>query len=376
MGILEARDGKISAEGGMMEWLQPFWFIPVILFLLCFVWIIWHFRNRRKSIQLSKLHESNLAYSYGRVISELSFEDALNANHSSMIVKEKMLDEINAAIGSRAADGTVVSLEVVRSAEAQKLILAKFSETTARQLKAGSAVQLTTKNGQKMLIAIDKNGHKIVEHAKQVDPSYAAKISQVATLIVGAAHIIAGYDNAKKLSSLDKKMDRLIARIKNQSVAKLAEVYETLKGDLLREDHPDEKSSLRDLQRTLRELRNIWLAEIRDDLKIIRNPRHRFFLSRWFSRNNTTASDLKNQVMQQQESLHYVRLALQLEQVICEILGQGMAFENIAIPEVKRQMKVLAELVAEREGWIRELVKESPENELIALYENFEKSLK
>lgn len=297
--------------------------LAVLVVLLVFGIAALRFRKSiRAESQPLALHDISLAQSFGLAISGTTFEEVLKARRSRDVIADRMLKEINLAVGQATADGLVVGLEIIQMSQARNLILAKFPEATAKVLKDGSAVQVVTKNGGKLLIAADKKGRRFASHAKQVDPTSAAKLSEAATLVVGVAHIIAGYDNAQKLKSIDGKLDRLLSRDNNQYIARLAEIFETLK-DLFSEEVVDAlgaRITLRALRRDLCQLRNYWLREVNEDIHRIREPKKRFFLLRWFSRNVTTAKQLQNENMKQQEPLHYVRFALNMEQVIGEIL--------------------------------------------------------
>lgn len=219
--------------------------LATVCILSLSLWIAWSF-FRRTGAKRSMSHKaSTLAPLFGRAISEMSFEDALNAERASAVIKDRMLIEVNEALGPT-AKGFVVGLEVMKAAEARDLILAKFPEGTAKMLKKGSAVQVATKSGEKLLIAVDKNGRKIISQAKQVDSSLVSNLSQAANLIFGTAHIIAGYDNARRLKSIEVKLDRLVHDLKNQRASKLATTYETLKFLLASEkDLSNAKSELR-----------------------------------------------------------------------------------------------------------------------------------
>jgi hypothetical protein len=193
---------------------------------------------------------------------------------------------------------------------------------------------------------------------------------------VGAAHIIAGYDNAKKLNAVDIKADRLLSKDANTLIAKLASIYESLREVLVAEISQDTKVHLLSLKKDLKELRSRWLLDAEDDLKRIANPSDRFFLARWFSRKKSVAQGLELELSKLREPLQLVRFALQMEQVIAELINGRVSFEEVTIPEVQQRISALKILVREREEWIKAHSDTSAENKVIYLCDQFEKSLK
>lgn len=321
--------------------------------------------------------EPELAQIFGTVIRDVTFQDALEYSRSSEIVSKGLLSEINSHFSQSTADGLVIGLEVVRSAEARSLILAKFPETTARMLRDDSAVQVITKHGERLLIAVDKKGHKFISQAKQVDPSTASKLSQVGTLVVGAAHIIAGYDNAKKLKSIEGKTDILLARDSNTLIARLSSIYEILKEQTRSGKTSQEfKFHLLSLKQNLKEVRTKFFFDVTDELKRVKNPDSRSVIQKFFSRRRTIAAELNREIAKHEESLRLIRFALHLEEVVSELLGDRDAFSDVTLPEVRRQVFDLVKLIEERQLWITNQKVKGETKQLLDSYLSFDNSLK
>jgi hypothetical protein len=337
---------------------------------------IFFFKRASRSHLTAPITETNLAESFGRVIRDVTFQEALEYERTGQIVTKGLLKEINSHFLHAVPEGLVVGLEVIRSAEAKSLILAKFPEATARMLERGSAVQVVTKHGERLLVAVDKNGRKFISQAKQVDPSVASILSQIGTLIVGAAHIIAGYDNAKKLKSIEGKIDVLLARDSNKLIARLGSVYEILKEQIRRGDNDkDFRIQLLSSKQDLKEIRTRYFLNVIDELQRVSDPQKRSLPAKLFSRRKTVASRLVGEVSKHEESLRLIRFALHLEQVISEVIGDRDAFAEVTLPEVRTYADKLMSLVEERNSWIEMQRTKNETSRLLGTYINFKNSL-
>lgn len=333
-------------------------------------------RKRSVSNTVSIVEPLSLAETYGKIVKGIGFRDAIHYSRSGALVSAGFKREINAYLSQSTADELIVGLEVVQAAQARELILAKFPEATARMLDNESAVQVVTKSGERLLVAADKSGRKFISQAKQVDPTVASRLSQIGTLVVGAAHIIASYDNAKNIKAIDGKVDLLIERDSNELLAQLEAIFESLKEHLHSSESDEDKAHLLSLKHKLKEIRCRWFLNIESELKTIKNPSDRSFLAKLFSRKKTTAQNLMNELSAQEEPLYLIRFALQMEQVIAELLGGTDQFNNLTLPDVQAQILQLANVISERRNWIKEHSSEDTVIELVSVCDRFGKSLK
>lgn len=345
-----------------------------ILGVAAFIIFRWKGLIGRNSLTVEPV---SLAETYGRIVKGISFRDALHYSRSGEMVASGFKQEINSYLSQQpTADGLVVGLEVVQAAQARDLILSKFPEATARMLKNESAVQVVTKSGERLLVAVDKNGRKFISQAKQVDPTMAARLAQIGTLVVGAAHIIASYDNAKNIKAIDAKVDVLIEQNSNELLAELAAIFESLKEQLHSAESEEGRTHLLALKHKLKVIRSRWFLDIESELKTIKNPSDRNFLVRLFSRKKTTVQNLMNELSAQEEPLYLIRFSLQMEQVIAEVLGGSDKFNDLTLPDVRSQILQLSKVISERRDWIKEHSSEDTVIELVSACERFEKSLK
>lgn len=337
-------------------------------------WKRYRARSSRRT-EITSADEGSFARSYSRATSGISFRDAIHFARFGEQISGRLLSEVNSHLTDGASDALIVGLEVVNSAQARDLILARFPSATAQLLEQESAVQLVTKNGEKLLIAVDKNGRRFISQAKQIDPSAVSRIANIGALIVGTAHIISGYDNAKKIGRIDKKVDLQIELLGNDLSAQLEAIYESLKERLAAPDSGEYKNHLFAMKHQLKELRCRWFLNMESNLKTMTNPSERGFLTKLFSRKKSSNQKIILELANHQEPLHLIRFAIQMEQVIAEVLGESHGFYRLTVPDVQSQIRELSKLVDERREWIVKYSSESTPNELVAACERLGKSL-
>jgi hypothetical protein len=200
----------------------------ILVALACGIgFVIWQKRRieakNKKGVALHPL--ISFAPSFARIIKNVSFRDALHFARASELIYNGVISELNSSVSDAAPGGLIVGLQVMDAVESRNLIFAKFPDATAKMLREDSAVQLMTKNGERLLVAVDRDGKQFISHAKQVDPSVVSRISSMGAMVVGAAHVISGYDNAKKLRAIDSKMDLQLEYQDNELRSQLLVFY-------------------------------------------------------------------------------------------------------------------------------------------------------
>jgi hypothetical protein len=180
-------------------------------------------------------------------------------------------------------------------------------------------------------------------------------LAAVGPVVVGAAHLIAGYDNAQKLTKIDEKLDIIISARFRDMVAELEAIYESIKECAAPNDTLD-RTHLLHLRLRLKHLRCAWVAQVQSALSDMKNPESRNFLDKWlFSRNKPTAKKLRDALLEQEQPLYLVRFAISLEQVIAEASGDRAGFEAITLADVRDQIEQTRSLLRERSKWIQKL---------------------
>ena len=311
----------------------------------------------------------------GAALLPLSFKEALNFDRAPELLKANFLRQINSGL-SPGLDSAIVAFQLIDIAQSRDIILAKFPDAASQLLKQGKAVLLKTKGGEEMLTATVAG--KFHAHARKIDPTVAHHLAKVGPLIVGAAHIIAGYDNAKKLKQIDKKLDLLISHRSRDMASELEAIFESIKESFASASlESQDLTHLRSLRYKLKRLRCGWINQIEAALQDLKNPANRGFLETFFSTKRGTAQNIECSLSQQEEPLYLTRFALNMEQYIATLLCEETSFENVTTPGVRKQVQAVRALILERRKWIEEALPNMKESvaEAIICLDNFESSL-
>ena len=307
----------------------------------------------------------------------INFQDAFNFDRAQSKMTNNLLSQINGPDISAISDSAIIGLQLIELSQSKDIILAQFPKAVRGLIADGTVTQLMAKNGEKLLIAVDSKGRQFVSNAKQIDPLVITKVAKLASVIVVAAHIISGYDNAKKLKTIDKKLDILMNKDSNSLLAQIESIFESMKEHLKDTDTESGRAHLINLKLHLKEMRCRWFRDISSDLRAMQNPEERGFLTKLFSRSKTTVNTLKNELSSQEEPLYLIRFAVNLENIIAQVISDKSTFRNSTIPDITRQISELSDLVKERRDWISKLKVGSEEDvsDLIRTCENFQSSL-
>lgn len=303
----------------------------------------------------------------------IPFNDALSINVLANKSKDQAINVLNNSTGEIARQG----LEIAEVISSKGKILAEFPEHIKQSINAAEAAKVVTKDGNAILVARDIKTGKFIAHAKEVNPTTVSKMAKVGNIIVGAAHIISGYDIAKKVSLIAKDVDLLLVHRNNDMVAELESIYETIQ-ELEHSSIERNEVFLRQLKTRLKTLRNSWLREVTHSLSSIDDPNSVNVIKRFFRNNTKTGQKLSSKVNSLQAPLYITRLALEMEKSVATLLNEEDIFINQTIPNQKQKIIHLKDLINERKGWIDNLCKDDGESSNLAVEasDNFIKSIK
>lgn len=358
----------------MVDNLMPY---SVAAFVICIVALsVYYFKRRRSSnenIRGTKIENRDI--NFLNVFEGVSFADAVSYNVDSSKIHNDLLSKINKATNS-AGDEAVITVKIIDVIKSRNLILAKFPDHAQKLLKSGKLVEMTTNNGEKILIATSKKTGSIVAHARKVDPGMVSKLSNIATGIVSAAHIISGYDNSKRLKSIQGKVNDVLRLMSQDKVATLEAAFETVKELSSRVPSDSELNHLRNVKFKLKELRSIWFANVNDKLLKITNPDKRSWWQRKVSqRDSSLFGNIQNQFDEIGKEISLMRFSVQLELIISELLMDGDVFRDRTLPDIIFQLQETKHLVSERQHWLSKISNLSDKLELISRIEAYSISL-
>lgn len=303
----------------------------------------------------------------------ISFNETLDYEKLAKKSKAQAIKVLNNSSGELTRQG----LEIAEVISNRGKILAEFPEHVKNSINMAEAAKVVTKDGHTILIARDLKSGKFIAHAKEVNPTAISKFAKVGNVIVGAAHIISGYDIAKKVSLIAKDVDLLLVHRNNDMVSELESIYETLQ-ELDIQSLSRNETLLRLLKTRLKALRNSWLREVTHSLSNLEDPNSANVIKKFFRNNKKAGKKLSNEVNSLQAPLYITRLALEMEKSIATLLNEDHIFINQTIPNQKDKILHLRDLVSERKEWIDKLCNDQGESSNLAVEasENFIKSIK
>lgn len=336
-----------------------------------------YFFKRKRNLKENKqvaMNENRDAI-FLNVFEGVSFADAINYNVDSEKIQSDLLNKINGVMDSK-GDATVITVKIIDVIQNKNLILAEFPEHAQKLLKSGKLVEMTTKNGEKLLVATSKRTGSIVAHARKVDPTVVSKLSNVAAGIVSAAHIISGYDNSKRLKSIQVQVNDVLRLMSQEKVATLEAVFETVKELSNRTPSDSEINHLRNVKFKLKELRSNWFSNVNDKLLKITNPDKRsWWQKKVFLRDSSLSDNMKNQFDDIGNEISLMRFSVQLELIISELLTDGDVFRDRTLPDIISQLQKTKHLASERQQWLSKISTPSDNLELVSKIELYSNSL-
>ena len=308
-----------------------------------------------------------------QVVVDITFDEIMCVNTAPEKIKEKQFKSLNGEFKAAGLGLQVADVVVYKDA-----MLGKFQNVVKAAIDTKSAVVVKTKDGAEILVARDLKTGQLLGPARKISPNLH-KATQIANLAIGAAHIISGYDNAKKLKVIDKKIDKIIALRRTDMVAELKSIYEALQ----RMAYVDKMGldtiiHLRNLQHRLTCLRNSWIDEVVNGLEEdVDDPTQRSWFKKLFSINKNTVKRVSGQIETCLEPLYITRTAIELERMIALSLGEEDVFEEVTLRNIKSNVAQAAVLVRERREWLNKYINDDGEQLelLIEGTENFVKSL-
>ena len=264
------------------------------------------------------------------VISRLSFVESFNANRFATASQESALSYLNSSLRSRASDGVVVAVNSIQLLRSGAEITFTASSAGQKMLANGTAVMARYgKTGQILPYLKDASTGKIFEHLKGVTATKAlTKLAFLSTAVVGAAHMIAGADIAKRLTKVDAKLELLLVHRRIDQAATLERIYssakELLSGPLSRETCWE----IWRLRGEVRELRCRWRSELQHHLNLVDDGKDFWWIQRMFGYESASDGKLVESITEGEVQLSLIEYSLRLDQALAVAGGTVNQFEG------------------------------------------------
>lgn len=290
------------------------------------------------------------------VIARLTFGRSLDPNRFAKASRQAALRGLNEQLLSHAGDGVVLTVEGLRLLPGGMEMTVSASRKGQMLLRQGKAVIARHgQTGRKLAILRDARTGKFLEGMKEVRMAKAlSRLGAMSSAVMGAAHILAGADIAKRLKQVEAKMDLLLAYRKIDQMATLERIYTSAKelgsGPMSREKCWE----LWRLRGELRELRCTWRREFQHHLSLIDDPKAASWFKRMFRRKKTSDRRIHGRISEGQLQLGLIEYSMRLDQVLAVGSQTVREFEGTLADEVhefdavRRLLKRKSQLISGR----------------------------
>jgi transposase len=310
--------------------------------------------------------EHNAGLACAGPIRELDFIESLNPHRFAEAAEKEALTYARSLLKDYLADGTVLTLQLLREYGARFEMVVEATAETAKALRNGAAiVPIHGLTGRLLPQAINRNTGRNLELFKEIGGTRKAitAAAAVSTIIVSAAHMIAAADLSRKLDLVGKKLDLLLAYRRIDQEARLERIYNSARELLAAPLDPARRMELWRLRGELRELRATWRCELERHLTQISNPGDEHWFYRQFTTQQGNDEQITEKIFEGERQLVMVEYSLRLDRVLAgasDSWSQSdatLAGELTAIKDVAVLLRKKAQFISEeRRGSVQSMV--------------------
>lgn len=289
-------------------------------------------------------------------LARLDFAQSLDPVAFADAAEAEAVDYAGAHLAGHLADGTTMTLQVLKELATRSQLLVGASPEATKALRAGTAaIQKFTVDGRHLPHVVDKNG-QIIEVMKEVryGRKAIAGAAAASAIIVSAAHMIATADLARTLRLVDQKLDRLLAYRRIDQDAALERIYTEARELLLQPLGELQRIEIWRLRGELRELRITWRRELEHHLQQIENPAEEAWISRMFTFQIDIDKRIGGKISGAMIQLAMVEYSLRIDRVLAsategwDVSERTLADELAAIERVGALLKEKSTFISEK----------------------------
>lgn len=276
-------------------------------------------------------------------VTRLTFQESLDPERFAEASSALATAGLNDVLAGCAADGVVVTVQSIRLVQQGAEMIVSASASGRRLFTEGRAlIPFHRATGARLPLLTDARTGKIIEQLKEMPIStVTSKLASISSLAIGAAHMVAGADLAKRLSRLDSKLDFLLATHRIDQMARLERIYIAAQELSLRELDRDRRLEMWRLRGDLRELRFAWRQELRLKLEHVEDPASAPLLQRLFSTQRSVDQRVREGITEGETEVALIEYSMRLEYVLA--VGSDTV-EEFQLSQ-RSEMQQLAQLV-------------------------------
>ena len=137
-----------------------------------------------------------------------SFDDALNFNASADMMRAHNQDVLEDRVASASPEALHMVATAIQASKKGPQLVAQFKPETWAKIQSGSLkLMQNAKTGVSRASAVSSSTGRITEQAVVSAPGMANLAVNIMSLAVTGAHLVAGWDNAKSLKRIEKKLN-------------------------------------------------------------------------------------------------------------------------------------------------------------------------
>jgi hypothetical protein len=267
-------------------------------------------------------------------INRLSFRESFNIERFAQVSHDCALSHVNEFFRSRAGDGVMVVVNGLLLLPSNVEMTVTVSQAGQTLLEEGKAI-IARQGDTRLPLLKDVKTGRIIEQMKEAPMVKAfSNLAALSALAIGAAHLIAGADIAKRLTRIESKVDLLIAYRRIDQLSTLERIFTSAKELLNGNNNPDRQWELWRLRGELRELRLAWRREFDHRLSSIEDPEEAIWFQRMFTSRESSDRTIYDSVREGQAQLALVEYSLRLDHVLAVISGTHNEFERTLADEL------------------------------------------
>src|SRR5271165_4972237 len=294
-------------------------------------------------------------------VERLSFAESLDADQFSEAAEAAALESVTVRWQAVLGDGATVSLNGFRLLSSKAEMIVTASVNGKKLITSGLAsVRRHGESGRLLPVVTDPKTGNIIEIMKEAPAAKrVAQLTALSSMVVGAAHIIASADIAKKLKIIDGKLDTLLAYRRIDQASVLERIYTSAKELACGPVDQAKRLEMWRLRGDLRQLRSTWRRELQFHLSHIEDPAHAGWLERQFNVVTSIVVDREieahrrvfGKITEGQLQLGLIEYALRLDQVLAAGSHALPAFERTLADELI-EIREVADLLDAKAGYI------------------------
>lgn len=283
----------------------------------------------------------------------LTFQESLDPQRFAEASRSSATESLRELLQDRLADGATLALQGLRLSRQGVEMIVSVSKGGRELLSDGRAViPFHRASCSRLPLLTDARSGRVIEQLKEVPVStVTARLATVSAAVVGAAHLIAGADLAKRLSHVESKLDLLLASRRIDQLARLERIYVSARELAFGGMDAVRQLEMWRLRGELRELRSSWRQDFRLKLERIEDPANAGWFQRTFTRQRSIDQRVRGGISEGEAEVALIEYSMRLEHVLA--VGSGTLEEFLRSQDSElEQLDELRELLQRKAGYI------------------------